>query len=372
MTKIHYTKPSITQLEIDYVSDAIKNGWGANCYDYIKRFEKSFANFLNAPKVVATSSCTGALHIALASMGIKPGDEVIVPDINWIASAAPVTYLGATPVCVDVLEDTWCIDPEKVLQAVTPNTKAVIAVHLYGNLCEMDELKKICKDHSLFLIEDAAEAIGSRYNGKMAGSIGDLACFSFHGTKTFTTGEGGALVVNNERFAEHIDTLANHGRRADADKMFWCDNIGFKYKMSNLQAAIGCAQIERADFLINRKREIFHSYSRHLPEGKFAMNPEKINTLNSYWMPTVIMPQVDEQIRDQIMDKLNHLGIDARPFFYPLTLQGNKRLFRRFSENPISYSIYAKGMNLPSYVDMSDEQVKLVCHELIKAVDYYS
>ncbi len=182
--KIYYTKPSITKLEVKYANDAAKNGWGKHCYDYIERFEKLFRNHLEVKHSLATSSCTGALHMGLKAIGINPGDEVILADINWIATAAPITYLGAKPIFVDVLPDTWCIDPKKIEASITSKTKAIIAVHIYGNLCDMDKILEIGRKYKLIVIEDAAEALGSVYKGKKAGSMGDFGVFSFHGTKT--------------------------------------------------------------------------------------------------------------------------------------------------------------------------------------------
>jgi perosamine synthetase len=199
--KIPYTKPSITELEIKYATDAASNGWGNNCYAYIDRFEKAFKEHLGVKYAIATSSCTGAIHMGLSALGIGPGDEVILADTNWIASASPITYLGAKPVFVDILSDTWCLDPDKVESAITSRTKAIIAVHLYGNLCEMDRLLEIGEKYKITVIEDAAEAIGSDYHGKKAGSIGEFGTFSFHGTKTVTTGEGGMFVTNNNDFS---------------------------------------------------------------------------------------------------------------------------------------------------------------------------
>ena len=252
--KIAINKPSITELEIGYVNDAIRNGWGSKCYDYIYRFEKQFAQYLGSKFSLATSSCTGAIHLALMSLGIKAGDEVIAPDITWIASIEPILYIGAKPILVDVLPDTWCIDPEKVEAAITKKTKAIIVVHLYGNVVEMDEIMAIAKRHNLPVIEDAAEGLGSEYKGMKTGSIGDIGVFSFHGTKTISTGEGGILVTNREEVFQRAKILNDHGRDPRIGKTFWMAEYGYKYKMSNLQAAMGCAQIERADDLINKKR----------------------------------------------------------------------------------------------------------------------
>jgi len=203
--RIPYTKPSITDLEVRYATDAAANGWGEHCYHYILRFEDAFKGHLGVEYAIATSSCTGALHLGMAALGIGLGDEVIMADTNWIASAAPIVHLGATPVFVDILPDSWCLDPALVEQAITPHTKAILAVHLYGNLCAMDELLAIGERHGIPVIEDAAEAIGSVYHGRRAGSMGRFGTFSFHGTKTLTTGEGGMFVTDDAALRARAD-----------------------------------------------------------------------------------------------------------------------------------------------------------------------
>ncbi|MDA0027781.1 DegT/DnrJ/EryC1/StrS aminotransferase family protein [Brachyspira hyodysenteriae] len=238
LNKIYYSRPSITQKEVDYAIDAATNGWGNKCYEYIYKFENKFREYLNVKYTIATSSCTGALHMGLSALGIGPEDEVIAPDITWVASIAPVTYLGATPVLVDVNVDDWCINPKKVEEAITKKTKAIIAVQLYGNLCNMDELLNISKKYNIPVIEDSAEALGSIYKNKVAGSMGIFSTFSFHGAKTLTTGEGGMFATNDDRLYNKVLTLSNHGRNKNQNKQFWSDVIGFKYKMSNIQKNI--------------------------------------------------------------------------------------------------------------------------------------
>lgn len=351
MSRIYYTKPSITELEIDYATDAAANGWGEHCYDYILRFEAAFRSHLGVKHAIATSSCTGALHMGLAALGVGPGDEVILADINWIASAAPVTYLGANPVFVDVLPDTWCIDPEKAQAAITKRTKAIIAVHLYGNLCEMDELLAIGRRCGIPVIEDAAEAIGSVYKCKRAGSMGDFGAFSFHGTKTITTGEGGMFVTNDDDLYEKVLTLSNHGRARTQEKQFWPDMVGFKYKMSNIQAAIGCAQMERIGELVSRKRQIFEYYSKNLLKYPvISMNPEKPGTVNGYWMPTCVFSLETGISREILIDAFSAENIDSRVFFWPLASTG---LFGSGYENSISNGLSGRAINLPAYHDMS-------------------
>ena len=368
MEKIHYTKPSITDLEVQYATDAAKNGWGEKCYNYIYKFENLFKEHLGIKYTMATSSCTGAMHMGLSALGISYNDEVILADINWIASAAPITYLGAQPVFVDILPDTWCIDPAKIEEAITPKTKAIIAVHLYGNLCEMDEIMKIAKKHNLYVIEDAAEAIGSVYKGKKAGSIGDFGVFSFHGTKTITTGEGGMFVTNSESLYEKVNILNSHGRNPKNPKQFWAETIGFKYKISNIQAAIGCAQVERIDELINKKREIFFEYHRLLSQiDGVTMNPipEDKNTQYGYWMPTAIFDKKLNFNREILLDKFKDNNIDGRVFFYPLS---SLPMFEEKRENVVSYDIFERAINFPSYHEIDEYSISKIIDILIGVI----
>lgn len=360
-SRIHYTKPSITEKEVEYATDAARNGWGERCYEYIHRFEELFKQHLGVKYAIATSSCTGALHMGLAALGVGPGGEVILADTNWIASAAPITYLGAKPVFVDILPDTWCLDPQRVREAITPKTKAIIAVHLYGNLCEMNELVAIGEQHGIPVIEDAAEAIGSVYHGKRAGSIGKFGAFSFHGTKTVTTGEGGMFVTNDADLYEHVLTLSNHGRARGQTKQFWPDMVGFKYKISNIQAAIGCAQLERIDDLIAAKRRIFTNYQKHLSDLPLTLNPEPVGTVNGYWMPSIVVEDDVPFDRELLLAAFRTDNIDGRVFFWPLSMLP---MFDSKPENVVSYRLFERAVNLPSYHDLADLEIERVSRHI--------
>jgi perosamine synthetase len=359
--RIFYTKPSITEKEVEYATDAARNGWGDRCYEYIHRFEELFKRHLGVNYAIATSSCTGALHMGLAALGVGPGDEVILADTNWIASAAPITYLGAKPVFVDILPDSWCLDPERVREAITSKTKAIIAVHLYGNLCEMNELMDIGKRHGIPVIEDAAEAIGSVYHGKPAGSIGKFGTFSFHGTKTITTGEGGMFVTNDADLYEYVLTLSNHGRARAQTRQFWPDMIGFKYKISNIQAAIGCAQAERVDDLIAAKRQIFAQYKEHLSDLPLRLNPEPEGTTNGYWMPNIVVDDGIPFDRETLLSAFRADNIDGRVFFWPLSMLP---MFDDKPENIVSYRLFNRAVNLPSYHDLTASDIERVSHHI--------
>jgi perosamine synthetase len=361
-SRIHYTKPSITELEVSYATDAARNGWGERCYEYISRFELLFSAHLGVKHAIATSSCTGAIHMGLAALGIGQGDEVILADINWIATASPITYLGAKPVLVDVLPDTWCIDPARVEAAITPLTRAIIAVHLYGNLCDMESLLAIGAKHGIPVIEDAAEAIGSQWHDQRTGSIGAFGAFSFHGTKTLTTGEGGMIVTNDLDIYEKLLTLSNHGRSRSQTKQFWPDMVGFKYKMSNIQAAVGCAQMARIDELISRKRQIFALYTEGLKSvsDKILMNPELPGMVNGYWMPTIVARPGVAFDRQRLLDVFKSESIDGRVFFWPLSSLGLKQLSVIEGSTPVAYSLCKRAVNLPSYHEMSGDDIKRV------------
>ena len=364
MSRIHYTKPSITELEVAYATDAARNGWGEQCYAYIERFEAAFREHLGVKHAIATSSCTGALHMGLAALGIGPGDEVIIGDTNWIASAAPIAYLGAKPVFVDVLEDSWCLDPERVEAAITPRTKAIIAVHLYGNLCAMEALLDIAGRHGLAVIEDAAEAIGSRIGDQAAGSMGTFGTFSFHGTKTVTTGEGGMWVTDDTALYERVRTLSNHGRAPAQSRQFWPDVLGYKYKMSNIEAALGCAQMERIDELVAAKRRVFDIYAEGLAGLPITMNPEPRSHTNGYWMPTVVVDRGVRFDRDALLAAFRAEQIDARSFFWPLS---QLPMFEDKPQNSVAYGLYLRAFNLPSYHDITAAQQARVI-DLIKRV----
>ena len=358
LSRIHYTKPSITEKEIAYATDAATNGWGDRCYEYIQRFEEGFKTRFGSKYALATSSCTGAMHLGLAALGVGPGDEVILADTNWIATVAPVVHLGATPVFVDIDPETWCLNPYQVEIALTKKTKAIIATHLYGNVCDLSRLLDIEKNHGIPIIEDAAEALGSTWNGWQVGTFGKFGVFSFHGTKTITTGEGGMFVTDDPKLYETVLTLSNHGRSKTQKKQFWPDMLGFKYKMSNVQAAIGCAQLERFDEILKRKREILAYYRKHLLSfGVVKMNPEQKDVENGAWMPTVVFDKSTGATREAAQKAFAEENIDARVFFWPLS---GLPMFTPKTSNVWAWDIPNRAMNLPSYVDMTEEDLKRV------------
>jgi perosamine synthetase len=265
--------------------------------------------------------------------------------------------LGATPVLVDVLPDTWCLDPARVEASITPRTKAIIAVHLYGNLCDMDALLAIGTRHGIPVVEDAAEALGSVWHGKRAGSMGAFGTFSFHGSKTVTTGEGGMFVTGDDALYERVLMLSNHGRALGQTRQFWPEAIGFKYKMSNIQAAIGCAQVERINELVTGKRRVFEYYSAHLGDLALDLNPEPAGTINGYWMPTIVVHRDVPFAREEVLAAFKENDIDGRVFFWPLSMLP---MFERMPDNKVSYELHRRALNLPSYHDLKDSEMDRV------------
>jgi perosamine synthetase len=283
---------------------------------------------------------------------------VILADTNWIAAASVIVHLGATPVFVDVLPDSWCIDPDKASAAITSRTRAIIATHLYGNLCDMDALLDIGREHDLPIIEDAAEALGSAWGDRKAGSRGLFGTFSFHGTKTMTTGEGGMFVTSDAALNHKVLTLNNHGRVPGETHQFWSQVVGFKYKMSNIQAAIGCAQIERIEDLVGRKREIFAKYRDALARiTAISTNPEPAGTVNSAWMPTAVFAPETGVNRELLLAEFKNANVDARVFFHPLSTMP---MFTHVPGNVVGHDIADRAINLPSYHDMTDDDIARV------------
>lgn len=365
MEKILVSGPSITQKEIDYVTDAVTNAWYANANVYHDRFERAFAEYLGVRHAIALPSCTSAIHLSLMALGVGEGDEVIVPDATWIASAAPITYVGATTVFADIDERNWCLSAESFASCITPKTKAVIPVDLYGNMPDMDAILEVAGEHDVAVIEDAAEAAGAEYHGKRAGSFGDVGVFSFHGSKTLTTGEGGLLATDREDVYHRALYLRDHGRKP-GDKMFWNTEVAYKYKMSSMQAALGLAQLERIDELMARKREIFGWYKEELSDMEgVTLNPEPPGTKNGFWMVTVVLDERLGVEKDYLMGAMAERNVDCRPFFHPLSSipayaeREEARAAR--SRNRTSYRICPHGVNLPSGLNLTREQVAYVC-----------
>ena len=361
---IPVSEPSITQKEVDYVTDAIRSGWVSSLGKYIDMFEEKFAEFCGTKYAVATSNGTTALHLALAVYGVKEGGEVVVPDLTFIATANAVKYTGATPVMVDIDEDTLCIDTKKIEEAITKNTKAMIPVHLYGHPANMIEINKIAEKYNLTVIEDAAEAHGAEINDQKVGSFGDCGVFSFYGNKIITSGEGGMITTNNTTIYEHVRYLRDHAM--SKEKRYWHTEIGYNYRMTNLQAALGVAQLERIGELIRRKKEIFEIYKKYLSNNtRIKLNYTANWAKNVYWMVCVEINDFAEIDRNNLIRKLKENGIDSRPYFYPMS---DMPMYKKVN-TPITHKVYIRGINLPSYFEMADSDIEYICkiiNQLIK------
>jgi perosamine synthetase len=370
---IPITGPWITQKEIDYVTDAVQNGWYENAAGYIVKFEKAFAQYMGKKYALALPSCTSAIHLALLACGVKAGDDVLVPDITWTATAEPIIYIGANPIFVDVSADTWCVSRETLERAITPKTKAMFVVGLYGNMPNMDEIVAFAREKNIYLIEDSAEALGSEYKGKKAGSFGHVGVFSFHGTKTMTTGEGGMLVTDDEAIYKRASFLADHGRDK-TDRNFWFVEIGYKYKMSNIQAALGLAQLERLDELLKAKRNIYRWYHDSLGHvDGLMLNEENSLVNNSFWMTSIVWDKQYKITKLELIEELKKRGVASRPFFSPLSAMpaysGFSSAQRAKQENSVAYRYLDVGINLPSGVLLTKSDVEFVSKAIIDVFD---
>ncbi|MDA0587380.1 MAG: DegT/DnrJ/EryC1/StrS family aminotransferase [Planctomycetota bacterium] len=368
MERIPVAGPSITQREIDYVTDAVTTCWYGEANKYHAKFEQAFAEYIGVRHAVSLPSCTSAIHLSLAALGVGPGDEVIVPDVTWIASAAPISYVGATAVFADIDERSWCLSPQSFETCITKNTKAVIVVDLYGSMPEMARIREIAARHGIAVVEDAAEAFGSQIGDRMAGSFGDTGVFSFHGSKTMTTGEGGMLVTDRDDLFERACFLRDHGR-VPGDVNFFNHEVAFKYKMSSMQAALGLAQVERAEELVGRKREIFSWYEASLAAlPGVSLNATLPGTTNSYWMSTIVLDSSIGLDKVEFGRALAARGVDTRPFFHPLSsipaYQHDAEAAKARTRNVASYQLSPCGVNLPCGLSLTREQADFVCDQV--------
>lgn len=360
--------PSVTESDIAIVVDALRNGWyGPNAYHYVEKFEKEFANWHGRNFALMTPNCTHSIHLLLTSLNIKQGDEVIVPDVTWIASAAPIVYLGATPVFADVDKFSWCLTAETIRARITPRTKAVIVVDLYGNMPNMQEIQQLCDEYGIYLIEDAAEALGSKIGPRRAGTFGVGSVFSFHRTKTLTTGEGGMLLIDDEKVFARSKFLRDHGRMPGS---YFNTEVTFKYMPSNLAASLGYAQFLRLNELVQKKIWIWQKYKEFLGGiDNVTLNPIQPGITNSYWSSILIANPESGHTRDTLIKSFEVHKIPARPFFYPLsTLPAFKiHLNQGKFENVNAESLSKSGICLPSALNLGENQIKHVS-EVVKLI----
>lgn len=358
--RIPIYEPDLSGNELAYVTDCVRSGWVSSLGSYVAKFEEAFSEFCGAEYGVGVSSGTVALHLALVALGVGPGDEVIVPTLTFVATASAVRHAGAKPIFVDSGLTTWTIDPQGIEERITPRTKAIMPVHLYGHPAEMDPICAIAKEHGLAVIEDAAEAHGAEYKGQRVGSIGHAGCFSFFGNKIVTTGEGGMIVTGSRELAERARLLRDHAM--SKERRYWHLEVGYSYRLTNLQAAIGLAQVERIDDLVEKKRRIARWYEEGLKEIRgISLPPEATWAKNVYWMYSILVEDEFGMRRDEVMLRLQEKGIDTHPFFYPLHTMPP---FRGEEGLPVAEELSRKGINLPSGVTLTRKEVEYICQTL--------
>lgn len=366
--RIPIMQVSLSGNEMQYVSNCISTGWISSQGSYVKEFEKLFAAYCGAPYALAVSNGTTALHLALACLKIGPGDEVIVPDFTFAASINAVLYTGATPVLVDVSLDTWTIDIEQLEAAITAKTKAIMPVHIYGQPCNMEAIMSIAKKHNLFVVEDCAEALGSKYNNQHVGSFGEVGTFSFFGNKTITTGEGGMLIFKDKATYEFAAVLRDHGM--SKEKRYWHDVVGFNYRMTNLQAAIGVAQMERIEEIVAKKRLLADTYNSALNDlHGLQLQAETKGTFSSYWLYTMLVNPPSGFTREALQQSLAKSGVESRPAFFCLHTMPVYEAYKQDRSFDNSAYISAHGLSLPSYIDLTQEELT---HIMRTIKDLYS
>ena len=352
--------PVIGDLEIECVTDAIRSSWVSSIGPYIDKFEAGFAQYIGVKHAIAVSNGTTALHLALHALGIGPGDEVIIPDLTFAATAHTVLQTGATPVLVDVEPDTWCIDPRAVARAVSEKTRAIMPVHLFGHPADMEVINEIAAAHKLFVIEDAAEAHGAEVDGKKVGSLGNVGTFSFYGNKVITSGEGGMLTTDDDDLAARLRFLKDHGM--STERRYFHTELAFNYRMTNLQAALGFAQLSQIEEFIQKKRQIFEWYRRGLGDlPGVSLNVEREGYRSIYWMTNVVLDEASSISRETLCLELRQRGIDTRPFFVSMCelphLASMRQVGAANGECNTSRSLSNRGFSLPSGCSLTVDEV---------------
>ncbi len=357
---IPVAEPVLAGNEKKYVNQCLESGWISGSGTYVEAFEKNFADFCGVRHAVSIVNGTAALHVALLALGIRPGDEVIVPDLTFIASANAVAYCGAQPVFADVDAQTWTLDPRDTAAKISARTKAIMPVHLYGHPADMTPLQELAKDHNLRVIEDAAEAHGAEYKGQRVGGIGCIAAFSFFGNKVVTTGEGGMITTNDDELAKKARLLKGQGM--NPERRYHFPIVGYNYRMTNIQAAIGVAQMERIDWFIERRREVAAWYDVALKNLPVTTMVEASWAKSVYWLYSIC---VSEEIdRDLLIEQLLEKGIETRPFFYPTHLQPPYLRDAETQTFPVTTKLAAQGLSLPSSARITEEEVAYIADAL--------
>lgn len=348
-------RPDLGGKEKAYVNECLETSWISSRGKFVSAFEEEFARYVEVPHAASVSNGTVALHLALMAMGIGPGDEVIVPTLTYVASVNAIAYTGAAPIFADSERRAWQMDPDDVRRLITPRTRALMIVHLYGHPTNMGAMMDIASEYRLAVIEDCAEAFGTYYKGKHVGTFGDIATFSFFGNKTITTGEGGMVVSNDRTLIERARHLKGQGLAAYRE--YWHDVIGYNYRMTNVQAAIGLAQLERADEFVERKRLLAQKYAELLADLPLTFQEKLVDATHSYWMVSVLAE--DAETRDALRSHLSAKGIETRPVFFPVhTMPMYSRNYRR---HPVAEDISWRGINLPSWPGLNEIEMSYIC-----------
>jgi perosamine synthetase len=367
MPRIPVAAPVLDGRETEYVMECMQTSWISSNGRFIGAFEEAFAKFCGVKHAIATNNGTTALHLALVGLDLQPGDEVIVPTLTYIASANAVRYCGATPVFVDSDPRTFNIDPADVAAKITPKTKGIMPVHLYGHSADMDPLLALAKQHNLFILEDAAEAIGATYKGRPVGSIGDCATFSFFGNKIITTGEGGMVTTNDDELAARLRIFRGQGM--DPQRRYWFPVVGYNYRMTNIAAAIGLGQMERVEHHLAVRRSIGEAYNAKLAKlgNKIVLPTVEPWGKHVYWMYTIVLGDAVTRSRDEVMARMDAQGIETRPVFYPM------HVMPPYLEPGASYPAAdhgsARGINLPTHGMLSEQDIDRVVAALQQAID---
>jgi perosamine synthetase len=349
------SQPSLTSLETEYVTRAIESGWISSIGEYVDAFEEGFARFVGVEHAIVVSNGTVALHLALAALGIGRGDEVIVPDLSFIATANAVLTCGATPVFADVDQENLCLSPLDLERCLTTHTRAIIPVHLYGHPADMAAINAFAERHGLVVIEDAAEAHGASIGGRKVGSFGHCAAFSFYGNKLLTSGEGGMLTTSDAHFAARCRKLRDHAM--STTRRYWHDEPGYNYRITNLQAAVGCAQLARADELIGGRKQIFEWYCECLNQlPDITVNRTSVWADPVRWLMCVEIDELNDGRRSDLMLRLKKRGVDTRPYFYPMS---DMPYFGR-AETPVAHAVSERGLSLPTYIGLDKEDVAAI------------
>ena len=357
--------PALVGNEKAYVMDCLETTWISSNGQYIERFERSFAEFCRVKYALSCSNGTVALHLALLALGVKPGDEVILPTLTYVATANAVVYCGAKPIFVDSEPETWTLNPSLLEELITPHTKGFIVVHLYGHPVDMDPVLAVARKHGLFVVEDAAEAHGAEYKGRRVGSLSDIAAFSFYGNKIITTGEGGMVVTNDDGLADRVRQLKGQGM--DLNRRYWFPMVGYNYRMTNIEAAIGLAQLEKVDWHIHRRRQNALRYAERLKGVPgITLQPEMPWALNVYWMNSIMLDENWPLSRDGTMQHLKKNGIETRPFFYPMHILPMYEKLAQHPYFPVADRLSQQGINLPSSATLTKDEVDYICDQIVQ------